>query len=45
VLFGLLLETNARLSRSLGVELEAACDLPLAWFEVLLQLRKVPRAD
>ena len=42
VLFGLLLETNARLSRSLGVELEAACDLPLAWFEVLLQLRKVP---
>jgi len=24
------------------VELEAACDLPLAWFEVLLQLRKVP---
>ena len=42
VLFGLLLETNARLSRSLGVELEAACDLPLAWFEVLLQLRKAP---
>ena len=42
VLFGLLLETNARLSRSLGVELEAACDLPLARFEVLLQLRKVP---
>jgi len=42
VLFGLLLETNARLSKSLGVELEAACDLPLAWFEVLLQLRKAP---
>jgi DNA-binding MarR family transcriptional regulator len=37
-----LLETNARLSKSLGVELEAACDLPLAWFEVLLQLRKAP---
>ena len=44
VLFGLLLETNARLSKSLGVELEAACDLPLAWFEVLLQLRRPPRA-
>ncbi|MFZ1062778.1 MAG: MarR family transcriptional regulator [Acidimicrobiales bacterium] len=42
VLFGLLLETNARLSKSLGVELEGACDLPLAWFEVLLQLRKAP---
>lgn len=42
VLFGLLLETNARLSKSLGVELEATCGLPLAWFEVLLQLRKSP---
>jgi DNA-binding MarR family transcriptional regulator len=41
-LFGLLLETNARLSRSLGLELEATCDLPLAWFDVLLQLRKTP---
>ncbi|HUX05116.1 MAG TPA: MarR family transcriptional regulator [Acidimicrobiales bacterium] len=39
-LFGLLLETNARLARELGGELEAACDLPLAWFEVLLQLRR-----
>jgi DNA-binding MarR family transcriptional regulator len=42
VLFGLLLETNARLSKSLGVQLEAACGLPLAWFEVLLQLRRSP---
>ncbi len=41
-LFGLLLETNARLARGLGVELEATCELPLAWFEVLLQLRKSP---
>lgn len=41
-LFGLLLETNARLARSLGLELEASCDLPLAWFEVLLQLRRAP---
>ncbi|HET9089818.1 MAG TPA: MarR family transcriptional regulator [Acidimicrobiales bacterium] len=39
-LFGLLLETNARLARTLGLELEAECDLPLAWFEVLLQLRR-----
>ena len=39
-LFGLLLETNARLARELAGELESACDLPLAWFEVLLQLRK-----
>ncbi|MFI5035163.1 MAG: MarR family winged helix-turn-helix transcriptional regulator [Acidimicrobiales bacterium] len=42
LLFGLLLETNARLSRRLGLELESACDLPLAWFEVLLQLRRAP---
>ena len=41
-LFALLLETNARLSRSLGLELESTCDLPLAWFDVLLQLRKSP---
>ena len=39
-LFGLLLETNARLSRSLALVLEARCELPLAWFEVLLQLKK-----
>jgi DNA-binding MarR family transcriptional regulator len=41
-LFGLLVETNARLSRRLGSELESRCDLPLAWFEVLLQLRLAP---
>jgi DNA-binding MarR family transcriptional regulator len=41
-LFALLLETNARLSRSLAAKLEQSCDLPLAWFEVLLQLRKSP---
>ncbi len=41
-LFGLLLETNARLSKSLGQELEEKCQLPLAWFEALLQLRKSP---
>jgi DNA-binding MarR family transcriptional regulator len=41
-LFGLLLETNARLSRSLGLELEAECEITLAWFDVLLQLRRSP---
>ena len=41
-LFGLLLETNARLARSLGLELESSCELPLAWFDVLLQLRRAP---
>ncbi|HWD97274.1 MAG TPA: MarR family transcriptional regulator [Acidimicrobiales bacterium] len=38
-LFGLLLDTNARLSRDFGAELESQCQLPLAWFDVLLQLR------
>ncbi len=42
LLFGLLLETNARLSRRLGLELESGCELPLPWFEVLLQLRRAP---
>ena len=42
VLIGLLLETNARLVRRLGSELERECGIPLPWFEVLLQLRKTP---
>jgi DNA-binding MarR family transcriptional regulator len=41
-LFALLLDTNARLSRSFAVRLEESCELPLAWFEVLLQLRREP---
>lgn len=41
-LFGLLIETNARLARNLGAALEAGCQLPLAWFEVLLRLRQSP---
>jgi DNA-binding MarR family transcriptional regulator len=41
-LFGLLMETNARLTRRLGSALESECGLPLAWFEVLLQLRRAP---
>jgi DNA-binding MarR family transcriptional regulator len=39
-LFGLLFETNARMAREIGAELEAKCQLPLAWFDVLLQLRQ-----
>jgi DNA-binding MarR family transcriptional regulator len=42
VLFGLLLETNARLERQLGAALEDSIGLPLPWFEVLL---RVKRAD
>jgi DNA-binding MarR family transcriptional regulator len=41
-LFALLLDTNARLSRSFAVRLEESCALPLAWFDVLLQLRREP---
>ncbi len=40
LLFGLLAETNARLSRDLAMALEAECGLPLAWFDVLLRLRR-----
>jgi MarR family transcriptional regulator, 2-MHQ and catechol-resistance regulon repressor len=40
VLFGLLLETNARLERQLGAALEDATGLPLAWFEVLLRIHR-----
>ena len=39
-LFALLLDTNARLARSLAQRLEEDCSMPLAWFEVLLQLRR-----
>ncbi|NNN09871.1 MAG: MarR family transcriptional regulator [Acidimicrobiaceae bacterium] len=44
-LFALLLDTNARLSRSFAVRLEETCALPLAWFEVLLQLRRTPEGS
>ncbi len=40
VLFGLLLETNARLERQLGAALEDAMGLPLPWFEVLLRVKR-----
>jgi DNA-binding MarR family transcriptional regulator len=36
--FGRLLEVQSRLERRLGAELEARCNLPHAWFEVLLRL-------
>ena len=41
-LFALLLDTNARLTRSFGEVLETSCALPVAWFDVLFQLRRAP---
>ena len=41
-LFGQLLAVNARLARDLDATLEANCDLPLAWFEVLVRLHQAP---
>jgi DNA-binding MarR family transcriptional regulator len=41
-LFALLLDTNARLARRFATLLDETCALPLAWFEVLLQLRREP---
>ena len=38
--FGRLIEVHGRLERRLGAELEARCDLPLAWFEVLVRLAR-----
>lgn len=43
ILFGLLLETNARLSREMAATLEGTCQMPLAWFDVLLRLRRSDR--
>ena len=36
--FGRLVEAQSRLERRLGADLEARCDLPHAWFEVLVRL-------
>ena len=36
--FGRLLEAQHRLERRLGADLEARCNLPHAWFEVLVRL-------
>jgi DNA-binding MarR family transcriptional regulator len=38
----LLLETHAAVVDRLGRELEAECDLPLTWYDVLLQLSDAP---
>jgi MarR family transcriptional regulator, 2-MHQ and catechol-resistance regulon repressor len=38
--FGRLLEAQSALERRLGAELEARCQLPLAWFEVLMRLAR-----
>ena len=42
LLFGLLSDTCARLERRVDNDLKAQCDLPLAWFETLLALRRSP---
>lgn len=36
--FGRLVEAQSRLERLLGAQLETRCDLPHAWFEVLVRL-------
>lgn len=41
-LMGLLVEAHARLTRTLGAELEAACGLPLSWYDVLIRLGRSP---
>lgn len=38
VLTSLLLESAARLSRTLSMELEESCGIPLAWYEVLVRI-------
>ena len=38
VLMGLLTEVDGKLRRVLGAELEASCDLPLGWLEVLVRV-------
>jgi DNA-binding MarR family transcriptional regulator len=41
-LFGLLLDTNARLVKAVNAGLERECDLSLPWLEALLALRRSP---
>jgi DNA-binding MarR family transcriptional regulator len=41
-LFGLLLETNARLVKAVNAGLERDCDMSLPWMEALLALRRTP---
>jgi DNA-binding MarR family transcriptional regulator len=41
-LMGLLVEAHARLTRALGAELEAACGIPLTWYDVMIRLGRSP---
>ncbi len=41
-LMGLLVEAHAKLTRVLNTELEAACGLPLGWFDVMIRLGRSP---
>lgn len=41
-LMGLLVESHARLTRVLGAEMEAACGLPLTWYDVMIRLGRSP---
>jgi DNA-binding MarR family transcriptional regulator len=41
-LIGLLIDVHHQLTRTLGDELEAACGLPLSWYDVLIRLGRSP---
>jgi|SRR6185437_1955990 len=41
-LMGLLIETNAKLTRVLGAELEKETGLPLSWYDAMIRLRRSP---
>jgi MarR family transcriptional regulator, 2-MHQ and catechol-resistance regulon repressor len=41
-LMGLLVEAHTKLTRALNTELEAACGLPLGWFDVMIRLGRSP---
>jgi DNA-binding MarR family transcriptional regulator len=40
--FGMLLEAHAALLGNVGRDLQAASDIPLTWFEVLIRLARTP---
>ena len=44
-LMGLLIETNAKLIRILGAELEEASGLPLSWYDTMIRLRRTPGGE
>jgi len=41
-LFSLLIEVHDKLVRSLGADLEATCNLPMVWYEVLARTARYP---